>query len=225
MKKNKEALISLIVFIAYLLLSTYSSNVLTFLGYKNLNTTLKIIISLFYNLFILLGVIFIYLKIIVKDFKDFKENLKYYVNNYCKYWILVIGLMLISNIIVSSISNITTPTNQEYIIKLLEKYPIYTLISTIIIAPILEELIFRLSFRKIFKNDLLFILLSGLVFGILHLSVAKTLSELLYIIPYSIPGFIFAYTLKKSNNILVPISLHMFHNTVLTIIQLILTAL
>lgn len=225
MKKNKEALISLIVFIAYLLLSTYSSNVLTFLGYKNLNTTLKIIISLFYNLFILLGVIFIYLKIIVKDFKDFKENLKYYVNNYYKYWILVIGLMLISNIIVSSISNITTPTNQEYIIKLLEKYPIYTLISTIIIAPILEELIFRLSFRKIFKNDLLFILLSGLVFGILHLSVAKTLSELLYIIPYSIPGFIFAYTLKKSNNILVPISLHMFHNTVLTIIQLILTAL
>lgn len=225
MKKNKEALISLIVFIAYLLLSTYSSNVLTFLGYKNLNTTLKIIISLFYNLFILLGVIFIYLKIIVKDFKEFKENLKYYVNNYCKYWILVIGLMLISNIIVSSISNITTPTNQEYIIKLLEKYPIYTLISTIIIAPILEELIFRLSFRKIFKNDLLFILLSGLVFGILHLSVAKTLSELLYIIPYSIPGFIFAYTLKKSNNILVPISLHMFHNTVLTIIQLILTAL
>ncbi len=225
MKKNKEALISLIVFIAYLLLSNYSSNVLTFLGYKNLNTTLKIIISLFYNLFILLGVIFIYLKIIVKDFKDFKENLKYYVNNYCKYWILVIGLMLISNIIVSSISNITTPTNQEYIIKLLEKYPIYTLISTIIIAPILEELIFRLSFRKIFKNDLLFILLSGLVFGILHLSVAKTLSELLYIIPYSIPGFIFAYTLKKSNNILVPISLHMFHNTVLTIIQLILTAL
>ena len=225
MKKNKEALISLIVFIAYLLLSNYSSNVLTFLGYKNLNTTLKIIISLFYNLFILLGVIFIYLKIIVKDFKDFKENLKYYVNNYYKYWILVIGLMLISNIIVSSISNITTPTNQEYIIKLLEKYPIYTLISTIIIAPILEELIFRLSFRKIFKNDLLFILLSGLVFGILHLSVAKTLSELLYIIPYSIPGFIFAYTLKKSNNILVPISLHMFHNTVLTIIQLILTAL
>lgn len=225
MKKNKEALISLIVFIAYLLLSTYSSNVLTFLGYKNLNTTLKIIISLFYNLFILLGVIFIYLKIIVKDFKEFKENLKYYVNNYYKYWILVIGLMLISNIIVSSISNITTPTNQEYIIKLLEKYPIYTLISTIIIAPILEELIFRLSFRKIFKNDLLFILLSGLVFGILHLSVAKTLSELLYIIPYSIPGFIFAYTLKKSNNILVPISLHMFHNTVLTIIQLILTAL
>ena len=140
MKKNKEALISLIVFIAYLLLSNYSSNVLTFLGYKNLNTTLKIIISLFYNLFILLGVIFIYLKIIVKDFKDFKENLKYYVNNYCKYWILVIGLMLISNIIVSSISNITTPTNQEYIIKLLEKYPIYTLISTIIIAPILEDI-------------------------------------------------------------------------------------
>ena len=102
------------------------------------------------------------------------------------------------------------------------KYPIYAIITAIFIAPITEELIFRLNFRNIFKNDLVFIIISGLAFGIMHFTGAKTSEELLYIIPYSIPGFIFAYTLKKSNNIFVPISLHMIHNTLMVILQFII---
>ena len=223
MKKYKDIIIGILVFLGYLLLSKYADNILILLGFNKLSTPLKLIVSIIYELFILLTVIFIYLKNIVNDFIDYKQNIKYYINNYLKYWFLNLGLMMITNIIIINITNINSSTNQEYITKLLGKYPIYTIVATILIAPITEELIFRLNIRKIFKNNILFIITSGLVFGALHMTVATSIKELLFIIPYSIPGFIFAYTLTKSKNIFVPISLHMLHNTVMILLQLLIT--
>ena len=223
MKKYKDIVIGILVFLGYLLLSKYADNILILLGFNKLSTPLKLIVSIIYELFILLTVIFIYLKTIVNDFIDYKQNIKYYINNYLKYWFLNLGLMMITNIIIINITNINNSTNQEYITKLLGKYPIYTIVATILIAPLTEELIFRLNIRKIFKNNILFIITSGLVFGALHLTVATSLKELLFIIPYSIPGFIFAYTLTKSKNIFVPISLHTMHNTLMILLQLLLT--
>ena len=129
---------------------------------------------------------------------------------------------MIANIIILSIIKIPITTNQKYVEALLMKYPIYAIISASIIAPITEEMIFRLNFRNIFKNNILFIIVSGLVFGLMHFTNAKSTLELLYIIPYSIPGFIFAYTLTKSDNIFVPISLHLMHNTLMIIVNFII---
>lgn len=222
MNYKKESIISLITFISYLLLSKYASLIMAILGLNNLPNEFRIIVIILYDALLLMGVIFVHLKVIAKDFNDFKRNIKYYINTYYKYWFLNLGLMMISNTLIHFITNITTSTNQAYIVTLLNKYPIYTLITTILIAPITEELIFRLTLRKIFKNDILFILLSGLIFGALHMSVASSLLELLYIIPYSIPGFIFAYTLTKSKNIFVPVSLHFTHNTIMMLLQLLI---
>ena len=223
MKKYKDIIIGILVFLGYLLLSKYADNILILLGFNKLSTPLKLIVSIIYEILILLTVIFIYLKTIVNDFIDYKQNIKYYIDNYLKYWFLNLGLMMITNIIIINITNINNSTNQEYITKLLGKYPLYTIVATILIAPLTEELIFRLNIRKIFKNNIIFIITSGLVFGALHLTVATSLKELLFIIPYSIPGFIFAYTLTKSKNIFVPISLHTMHNTLMILLQLLLT--
>ena len=174
MKKYKDIIIGILVFLGYLLLSKYADNILILLGFNKLSTPLKLIVSIIYELFILLTVIFIYLKTIVNDFIDYKQNIKYYINNYLKYWFLNLGLMMITNIIIINITNINNSTNQEYITKLLGKYPIYTIVATILIAPLTEELIFRLNIRKIFKNNILFIITSGLVFGALHMTVATS---------------------------------------------------
>ena len=223
MKKHKNIIIGILVFLGYLLLSAYADNLLILLGFNRLSTPLKLVVSIIYEILMLLTVIFIYLKTIVNDFIDYKQNIKYYINNYLKYWFLNLGLMMITNIIIINITSINNSTNQEYITKLLGKYPIYTIIATILIAPITEELIFRLNIRKIFKNNIIFIITSGLVFGALHMTVATSIKELLFIIPYSIPGFIFAYTLTKSKNIFVPISLHTLHNTVMILLQILIT--
>ena len=71
------------------------------------------------------------------------------------------------------------------------------------------------------SNNIIYILTSGLVFGSLHvIGSLKNLYELVYIIPYSIPGFIFAYVYIKSKNIMVPITLHFIHNGILMSLQI-----
>ena len=60
------------------------------------------------------------------------------------------------------------------------------------------------------------------MFGALHVVTSYTnTTDLLFIIPYSIPGCAFAYMLVKSDNICVPISMHMLHNTIMIIFQII----
>jgi membrane protease YdiL (CAAX protease family) len=51
------------------------------------------------------------------------------------------------------------------------------------------------------------------------------LTDLLFIIPYSIPGFIFAYVYTKSKNICIPISLHFIHNGIMMSLQILLLLL
>ncbi len=223
MKKYKEEIIGILVLIGYLLLSILGQDILLLLGVNKLSTPLKLVVALIYDLLLLITIIFIYLKTIVKDFNDFKSNIKYYIDNYFKYFFLNLGLMMLSNLIIINITSINNSTNQEYITSLLGKYPLYTIVATVLIAPITEELMFRLNIRKIFKSDKLFIIMSGLIFGALHMTVATSIKELLFIIPYSIPGIIFAYTLTKSKNIFVPISLHTMHNTLMILLQLLLT--
>ena len=90
-------------------------------------------------------------------------------------------------------------------------------------APVVEELVFRLSLKKIFSNKWVFVILSGLVFGSMHVfNDFHTFSDLLYIIPYSTPGIAFALMLKDSDNILVPMFFHFLHNGILISLQFIL---
>ena len=132
--------------------------------------------------------------------------------------------MILSNAIITMFTTTITSENQQTIIDTLKQAPIYTFILTVFVAPILEELVFRLSFRKIFKyTNVLFILFSGLFFGGMH--VLGTLSnpiDLLFIIPYSIPGFIFAYIYSKEKNICIPMSLHFIHNGIMMSLQILL---
>ena len=204
-----------------------SSIFLLFLSALNINYTslppiVQRILNLIHRLILIIAIILIYRKTIIENIKEYMHNILAYLKQYFKYWILIIGLMSISNIIISFICNINTSTNQQQVMDTFHKFPIYTFILTVFTAPLLEELVFRLSFRKIFKNDALFIIISGFIFGLLHLNPTQNILELLYLIPYSIPGFVFAYTLVKSKNIFVPISLHFIHNALLMLVQILL---
>jgi membrane protease YdiL (CAAX protease family) len=132
-----------------------------------------------------------------------------------------------SNLIITIFTTTDIANNQESIIETLKVAPIYTFILTVFVAPILEELVFRLSFRKIFPHsNKLFIFFSGLIFGGMHvIGTSEHLVDLLFIIPYSLPGFIFAYVYTKSKNIFVPISLHFIHNGIMMSLQILLLIL
>ena len=50
----------------------------------------------------------------------------------------------------------------------------------------------------------------------------SNLYDVLYIIPYSIPGFIFAYIYTESDNIFSSMGLHFMHNLILISLQFII---
>ena len=226
--ENKKALKALLIFISYFIYSSFQTLPLKLVGidYNNMNLNSKVIYILIYELLYILVLIFLYRKTFIEDFKNYIKNFKKDFKKYMDYWAIAFALMIASNILITFILPESNATNQEIINDLLTKVPLYIIISSVIYAPIIEETIFRLSLRKVFKSDTLFIIISGLVFGALHVVGSfEKWSDLIFIITYSIPGFVFAYTLVKSKNILIPISLHMFHNGFMTLLQVVLTFL
>lgn len=193
----------------------------------NINSSLNLIYNLFTivcDVACILIIVLLFDRDILKNFKDYKSNIKQYLSKYIKYWFLALALMYATNIFVIAINGDIAQNEQE-VRTLFNSNPILTFILASLIAPVLEELVFRFSIYKIIgKYKWLFIIISGLAFGGMHVILnISSLSDLLYLIPYSIPGIIFAYTLVKSENIFVPISLHCIHNTFALVLQMIAT--
>ena len=203
----------------------YSSLILEILkkfdiNVKNLPITLQTIILILIELSLVFFICFLYRKDLKKEFKIFKNNfLKTFLFS-IKWWLLGLVLMALSNIILQLLFHATS-NNENQIQKLLGTMPIYVATVSCICAPIIEEMIFRKSLKKCFKSPYLFIVASGLIFGLLHVLTSKNIYEFLYIIPYGLFGSVFAYIYYKTKTIFSTISIHMIHNTILIIISLI----
>ncbi|SFB38150.1 hypothetical protein SAMN04488072_12213 [Lentibacillus halodurans] len=105
--------------------------------------------------------------------------------------------------------------NTEMIMDITRTVPFFMII-TAIIAPILEELIFRkIIFGELYKRMNFFIAaaLSALVFGFIH-------GEPEHILIYASIGFVFAFLYVKTKRIIVPIIVHMAMNSISVIVQL-----
>lgn len=222
----KETLKGISAFALYLILSNTSVTLLQLLNinFKNWSSTTKSLYNIGYELIMIIIIILIFRKTIVEHFKKFKNNIKGYFNDYIKYWLYAIALMYISNFIIISFTQ-QIAQNEQSIRNLFSVNPLYIIILSCFLAPILEELVFRLSLQKILnKYSYLFIIISGLIFGYMHIAsyVQTNPSAWLYIIPYGLPGSIFAYTLVKSDNIFIPIMLHAINNTYAIVLQILL---
>ncbi len=187
---------------------------------ENLSFTARIIYGLTTEIILIFVIFLIFRNYLKECFDDFKKNNRLYFKKYLKYWFIALGVMMFSNLIIISFAPGSVANNEQAILETFKKAPLYTFVASVLLAPFLEECIFRLGFRLAFKNDLLFIIASGIVFGALHvIGGAATFIDYLYIIPYSAPGIVFAYTLCKSDNIFVPMGLHFMHNGILMSLQ------
>ena len=131
--------------------------------------------------------------------------------------------MMVSNTILTFVLKMGQAANEQEVQKLISYLPWVMVINAGIIAPCVEEIIFRKCYKNAFPNKWLFIGLSSLVFGSLHvLPSYQTPMDLLYLIPYCVPGWVFAYIYKESKNIFVPAGLHFVHNGILMSLQVLM---
>lgn len=135
-----------------------------------------------------------------------------------KVWIIGMIIMGISNILISKFSPITIAGNEESVKNALSILPIYMIFSTVIYAPIVEEIVFRQTLRDIFKNNILFMITAGLIFGGIHvMDFYTSYYDLLFIIPYGALGVCFAYIYSKTDNLTISMILHAVHNGLLVL--------
>lgn len=221
-KKINNFLFFIALFILYVVYSSFIIMIFSKLGINinklgihSKNTFLIII-----DISLMIITYLIYRKELNREFsKYFKHFGNYFVFG-IEMWLIGIILMITSNLLIGLFLPGSEAANETAIQNMLAKTPIYITFSACVFAPFMEEMIFRKCLRNVFKIDILYIIMSGLLFGLVHnISVIGTIN-MIYIIPYGIFGSVFAYAYIKKNDIFVPIIMHMLHNTLLIISSL-----
>ena len=195
----------------------------------NVNKPYRLFIDTIVSLIYILIVLLMFKDEIKKGIKDLKDNFveRGFVSVTC--WMVGILIMIISSTILNKLLGKSAATNELGIREALKRVPIYMFISCTIIAPIFEEMVFRISIKGIIKNNFIFILTSGFIFGFIHITQdlvnviegTSSIFQLLYIIPYGSMGLALAYLYSKTKNITLPILVHFVHNTILVLMQII----
>jgi len=224
MNKLKKIITGLIFFGLFFVFNSFITLLLNSLGI-NLSSMPSIprqIISILISLILPTIMFIVYRKELISDFKKIKDNYRKYIEISVLAYTIGIILMVISNLIIQVCFSQGIAANEQGVRELLGSLPLYMAISACLIGPFEEEMIFRKIFKDFINNKALFIIISGLIFGLLHVvGVSSSLVEMLYFIPYGILGGTFAYMYAKTDNIWVPIIVHVVHNTLLVTIQLI----
>lgn len=222
--KTKNIVKGLAIITLYFLVSLFNTipfEVLN-INYTKLPLIIKEVYSISIEVLLLVVIFFTFKDQFKNAFDDLKQNhMRYFSNNF-KYYLIGLLLMMMSNLVINFMGG-SLSGNEDAIRDQFAIAPIFTFISAVFLAPVLEESIFRLSFRNVFENKIIFIFLSGFVFGGLHLITGFDVKFFfLYLISYCSMGFMFAYMLTRTNNIFVSMGFHLMHNGLLMSMQVLI---
>ena len=130
--------------------------------------------------------------------------------------LIVIVIMIVSNQLICEIFKMfgVEMKNQEMFEDMLKHYPISTTLVTLT-AAFVEEMVFRYSLRTIFKNKILFVIVSSVIFGVLHgIGIVTIL--------YTLIGLLLAIIYIKTNENTAATTIVHFMNNLYSIILVVL---
>lgn len=166
----------------------------------------------------------VYFKQLKHDFKIFKEYFREYSSLVFKTWGKALVVTMIVSLILQIVTGVEKANNQINLQESFKTMPVFIALLSTLYAPIAEELMFRGTIRKFIKNKKAFILVSGILFGLLHvIDDSKTLAEFSYVIVYSVLGMYLSTLYVKTNNLCANIFMHFLQNTLSVIGMLLLT--
>ena len=210
--------------------------ILSFLGLLLFSDLLQIILnlvikntmicSIISNIFLIVFLYLLYLKDLNDEAKIYKKDFKKIFGTSLKYYILGFMGMIFFNILISIFLG-GISSNEEQVREMLFNSPFITMISISIIAPITEELIFRKSLQPVIKNKWLYIVVSGVLFGLAHLltnmvSGNFVVTDLFYILPYGSLGASFALMDNETKTVFSSMVIHAIHNTATALLLILL---
>jgi len=233
MKKDKKGFTSwikhnyryLLIFIIYFFMQTaLLADILGDFGIpiRSMSLTIRVMFSIITSIIYMIIVILMFKKELKNDIKDYKDHFKSRFSFALTCWIIGVSVMVTSSFILTNMLKLGIASNEQSLYDLLKTAPIYGVLLCCITGPFFEEMVFRYALGNLIKDKWIFILVSGLIFGMLHVLTSLTNPiYLLFLIPYSSMGICFAYMYSKSKNIMLPLSIHMLHNIILVVTHLV----
>lgn len=187
------------------------------------NNTVGIIFEILFYILVFALALYIFGKRLKRDFKEFKKNFGSYMGYIFKWWGIMLGLSLVAAVIRMVLGGDVETANQAGF----NSMPLwYVGPLAIIWAPFVEESIFRGGLRRFVKNDKLFIVLSAIIFGLLHTFGTETgiYNIIVQSLQYMVMGGVMAHVYSKTNNICVNMGIHCVQNT-FSVVMMILMSL
>ena len=163
------------------------------------------------NISWVLLLIFLFKKELKLDYKNFNKS---FIQFIIKYWAII---SIFNFLFLSLVKNISE--NQEIVNNYTSSNLLLLLIPITILGPFIEEIIFRMSLKQIIKKDVVFIIISSLLFALAH----TKFNINIHILNYGFMGFLLAYSYSKHKNIFVPIGVHILNNTMALLVPLLIS--
>ena len=184
-----------------------------------MSTVTSSYLSLFSQVFLVIILIAIYWSELKAEFQVFWKNRMKNLDIGFKYWFLGFIVMAVSNFLIAFLLPKAVAGNEESVREIIYASPWISLISTGFLAPFIEEITFRKAFRNMISNDTLFILISGLIFGSLHVVLSiRSLYDIAFLVPYCSLGIAFGFIYAKTKTVFSSITVHTLHNLATTLL-------
>lgn len=169
--------------------------------------------------------VYLYKTQLLEAIKVFNKKLIKNLATLFKLYALSMVVNVVVNIIFQYVLKITgNSANQDAVVEMVNRMPILMIITTVVFAPILEELVFRggLYLGLISKlGEKTATIISSISFGAIHV-LAQFLStgsfqELIFIVPYAVLGYFMVLSVKKTESLMGSIVFHFINNLIATL--------
>lgn len=149
---------------------------------------------------------------IKKDIINFKDDFKNNLPHIIVVPAILIGLEIIVSLILSKLGIYSS--NQLAGEDIIKNSNFLIIFYTAILAPIFEEMVFRLPYHYSSSNKILTYIVYSVVFALTHIMTIDNLLSLIYIIPYLLLSFGIGYNFYKTDNIFMSTIVHIINNSI-----------
>lgn len=183
-------------------------------------TTVVAYLNLLLDLVFALIILLIFKDSLIEQWKDFfkekKENILY---GFVIGFVMLFVASIVGGLLSMAFGAQTDSQNQAVIENLAQAHPVIIVITSVILAPIVEELLFRGTiFGWLYElHPMIAHLGSAFLFGFVHIMdavLSGNYQEWYQIFAYFLMGAVLSFLYEKRNNIYVPILSHMMNNLI-----------
>lgn len=205
MKENNHNLKVILIFLFTSPLISFSLTLMGLMSYKILDSNLYKM-----GIWLIKALLISYLlrDVLVDSLKSFlnKKNLGYIVMSVAIIFVFQLAFILITDRL--SLSGHKTSS-------LLVQQSLVSILIVGLLAPLVEELVFRYAMIDMMKNFGVYmkVIVSSLVFALAHINNPT------FLLVYFIMGLVFSMSYIKSKNIYVPIFIHVIFNTSIQVLK------